>query len=131
MAASVGWYDTDDVTALASIDLGAIPPGEDYFTRNGSYKLVKAKNDGDSDLATVNVEIQQSGSYPAYTYLRIANDGGSPGTPGTFQDHTANPLALGGMIAGAVAEVYIDVIVESTADPEAGQAANLVLLGSV
>ena len=131
MPADIGWYDTDDVTPLASIDLGAIPPGEDYFTRNGSYKLVKAKNDGDVALATATVEIQQVAAYAAFTYLRIANDGGTPGTPGTFQDQAANPLTLGGLAIGAVAEVYIDAIVGALEDPATGQSANLVLLGAV
>ena len=130
MAASIGWYDTDDTTALATLDLGAVPPGQDYHTRQGAYEEVRAKNDGTVDFATVEVEIQQAGSYDAYTYLRIAKDGGA-GSPGTFQDESAGALSLGALTASAVASVWLDAIVPSAADPEAGQVANLVLTASV
>ena len=131
MAASIGWYDTDDTTVLASIDLGAVPPGQDYYTRNSdAYKEVRAKNDGTVDFASVDVEIQQAGSYGAYTYLRIAKDAGA-GSPGTFQAEGAGALSLGALAADASASVWIDAIVGSGEDPEEGQVANLVLTASV
>lgn len=129
MAASVGWYDTDDTTALTSIDLGAVPPGQDYFTRNGAYKEVRIKNDGDEDFANVAVEIQQASAYDAYEYLRIAPDSG--GSAGAFQDYTSNPLDLGALTAGSVEPLWIDVIVPGAADAETGQRANLVTIASL
>lgn len=128
MPASIGWYDTDDTTALASVDAGTVPPGDSYFNRNGTYIEVRAKNDGDQDFTTVNVEIQQAGAYEGYTHLRIAPDSG--GTPGAFQDHSANPLSLGALAQGIVEPVWIDVIVPSDATPEVGQTGNLVLIAT-
>jgi len=129
MAARVGWYDTDDTTALTAIDLGAVPPGQDYFTRNGVYKEVRVKNDGTEDFANIDVEVQQNGAYDAYLYLRIAPDSG--GTPGAFQDQAANPLTLGALTQGNVHPVWIDVIVPGGAAAETGQRGNLVTIASI
>lgn len=128
MAATVNWYDTDDTTLLTTLALGAIPPGQDYFTRNGSYVEMRVLNDGTEALASVDVEVQQAGTYDGYEYVRVATGGE---TPGTFQAYAANPLALGALAVDAAVSVWIDVIVPSDAAAEAGQAANLVLLGSV
>lgn len=130
MAASIGWYDTDDTTALSSVDLGAVPPGDSYFGRNGVYAQVRVKNDGTEAFTTVNIEIQQVSTYAAYQYLRIAPDDGL-GAPGVFQDYTANPLALGGMAAGAIEPVWIDAIVPGSAGAEEGQLSNLVTIATL
>ena len=128
MAVSVGWYDTDDTTALTEVVGGVIPPGSSYFDRNGSYIEVRAKNDGDEAFTTVNVEIQQAGAYVGYEHLRIAPDSG--GSPGAWQGYSANPLALGDMIAAAVEPVWLDIIVPGAATPDAGQTSNLVLVAT-
>jgi len=128
MSASVGWYDTDDTTALTSVQAGVIPPGSSYFTRNGSYIELRAKNDGTEDFATVNVEIQQAGAYDGYQHLRIAPDLG--GSPGAWQDNTANPLPLGALVATAVEPVWLDIVVPGAAVPDAGQTSNLVLIAT-
>lgn len=128
MAASVNWYDTDDTTPLDAVDLGAIPPGQDYFTRNGAYLETRVKNDGTENFASVDVEIQQAGSFAAYQYLRIAQGAGSPGA---FQDHTANPLSLGALAQGISASVWLDFITPGGATPESGQVTNLVVLASL
>lgn len=128
MAESIGWYDTDDTTQLATIDMGTVPPGSSYFARNGAYEEVRVKNDGDVDFASVDIEIQQEGTYEGYEHLRIAPDSG--GSPGAFQDHTANPLALGAMVAGAIEPVWLDVVVPGAATAEAGQTSSLVILAT-
>lgn len=128
MAASIGFYDTDDTTALTSIDAGVIPPGSSYYDRNGSYIEVRAKNDGTEVFASVDVEIQQAGAYDGYQHLRIAPD--AAGSPGAWQDHTSNPLALGGLAVDAVEPVWLDIIVPGAASPDAGQTSNLVLIAT-
>lgn len=129
MAASINWYDTDDTTLLTSVDQGTIPPGTSYFQRVGAYRQLRVKNDGTETFTTVNVEIQQAGTYDGYTHQRIAPD--ATGSAGTFQDHTSNPLALGALAVGAVEPVWLDTIVPVGALAEAGQTSNLVLLATL
>lgn len=129
MAASIGFYDTDDTTLLQDLALGIVPPGSSYFEQQGMYVELRAKNDGDEAYSLVEVEIQQAGTYPGYEHLRIAADDG--GAPGTFQDYTANPLALGALGVDEVAPVWVDVVVPSDFTGAEGQAENLVLIATV
>lgn len=128
MAASIGWYDTDDSTPLTAVQLGVIPPGSSYFDRNGSYVELRAKNDGTEDFASVDVEIQQAGAYDGYEDVRIAPDDG--GSAGVWQAHGDNPLALGAMVVDAVVPVWLDVTVPGGTVPDTGQTSNLVLIAT-
>lgn len=129
MAASIGFYDTDDTTQLATLDLGIVPPGSSYFDQQGAYREVRVKNDGDANFASVDIEIQQAGAYVGYTHLRVAPDAG--GSAGAFQDYSANPLALGALAAAAVEPVWLDVVVPGGAEAEVGQVSNVVAVATV
>lgn len=127
MPASIGWYDSDGSTPLSSLDLGILQPGEDYFTKNGAYRHIVMRNVGDVDLSAVNVEIQQVGNYDAYTKAEI----GKGGAPTGFVDYQTGPLALGAMVQGAAANVWINVTETVDAPAAQGKAFNLAASGVV
>jgi hypothetical protein len=112
MAASLGVYETDDVTPLTSFNYGSVPPNQDYITIAGVAKEIRIKNDGDVDLAAVTVAIQQAASFDLYQYVRIAPD--NVGSPGAWQDYTAP-----------------DLIVPIGATAGEAQTANLFLAGTI
>ncbi len=119
------WYASDGVTALATLDLQPVGPGEDYATKYGAAVDFVVKNDGALSL-TVTVEILQVAGYPIHEYLRIA---AGEVTPGAYVDYLTDPLALGTLAAGASARVWVDVIVPPGADRAYGELANLRALG--
>lgn len=127
MAASARFYETDDTTLATGLAFGNVPPGDSYFGRNGAYIEKRVKNDGTEALASVHVEIHQAGTYALFQYAQLA---AGAGTPGAFQDHTANPLSLGGLAVGAAATVWADLIVPAGATPASAQKGNLVLLAT-
>lgn len=127
MAASIGWYEADGTTAASAPDLGAVPPGESYYGRNGAYVELRVKNDGDVAFSTVAVEIQQRSFHAAYQYLQIATGA----TPGAFQDYAAGGLAVAATGVGAAAELWLDAVVPSGAAATGGQAASLVALATI
>lgn len=128
MPAEVAWFDSDDVTPLGTVDLGVIQPGEDYFTKNGNaYRETGVKNTGDVDLSAVDVEIQQVGNFDAWERISIATGV----TPGTFVDKDSDPLSLGALTQGSIANVWIQVVEPVTAVVQQGKACNLVATGAV
>ena len=129
MATELSWFDDDGVTPVSLLDLGSVPPGQDYITRNGGAKEVILKNTGDDDLSTVAVEIQQVSSSDLHEMVRIAPD--SSGSPGVFVDKDTDPLTLGALAADAEASVYIDIVMALDTSVEAGKLANLFASGAV
>jgi hypothetical protein len=126
MADSAAWFDADGTTPLSTLNLGIIPPGQDYITRNGSARQVVVKNTGDEALSSVTVELQQVGSYDSYTLAEIAT-GASPTYPDDYVDSATDPLALGGLAVGASANVWIQLTETIGAAALAGKAFNLAL----
>ena len=130
MAASIAWFDSDGTTALASLDLGVIKPGEDYITKNGAARQIVVKNTGDVDFSAVEVEVQQVASYDAHERAEVAT-GASPTYPGDYVDKDADPLSLGALAAAAQANVWIQVTEPVGATVQQGKLFNLALTGSV
>ena len=131
MAAEISWFDSDDTTPISSKHLGSVPPGEDYITKNGAPYQAVAKNTGDQDFTTVEVEIQQLSGYDLWEMVEIATGASAPAYPTGYVDKDTDPLALGALAVGASANVWIQIVMSLTTQAQQGKLANLYLAASV
>jgi len=131
MAEQLAWYDEDDVTPIATIDVGVLQPGEDYITRNGGAKQVIVKNTGTVPFASVSCEIQQVGGGNAWTLVEIAAGGSEPTYPTGYVDKDDPPLAVGALAAPAQENIWIQITEPPAAPAVQQKAFNLLVTGVV
>lgn len=116
MPADLKFRDTDNTTVLASLSLTpGVPLGSSYSQRTGSWKKLHLANTGDVAFATLNLDILQSGSDPAYTYVYIAPDASGAPNTGAAKQYGQGGLNFGALAVGASAAFWLDLVVPSNA----------------
>lgn len=121
------WFESDGTTPLGALPFGTVGPGEDYFTKQGSYLQVVVKNTGGSVVNDVVAEITPVGSYALNEFVRMAT---GAVTPGAFVGVEDDPLELGDIQPDEEAKVWFDLIVPLYAQRGRAQYASIRAYGS-
>lgn len=122
MAAEISFFKADGVTPLPTMDLGRILPGENFITKWGAPYRVVMKNTGDTAFATVEVHIEQVGTYDAYLKIELATGLTAPAYPTGYFNQATDPLIIGGLAVGAIANLWVQLTEPATALPQSNKA---------
>ena len=120
-------YEADGETYLGDINMGVIGPGESYHAKNGAYKQVVVKNDGEYTLVDCEIGFTQVGGTMAFQWVLVAV---GEEAPGPFQGYAQGPLSIGTLAPDATARLWLNANVPLYAEPNVPVAFGLHAKGS-